>query len=124
MRPFPRRSSTQLFQGEMPMRGTVLTAALAVLLVSPAAGLTQTDEEINNYIQKARAETRRDKTAVIGSAMAFTGDEAAKFWPIYKDFEAEMTKWGDARVALINDYAANFEKMSDSKASNLASEAL
>ena len=37
--------------------------------------------------------------------MGFTEAEDQAFWPIYRDYNAEMAKLGDERVALIAEYA-------------------
>ena len=37
--------------------------------------------------------------------MGFTEAEDAAFWPIYREFDAEMAKLGDERVGLIAEYA-------------------
>ena len=41
------------------------------------------------------------------------------FWPIYRKYEAELTTLNDQTVALIKDYAQNYEKMTDAKADAL-----
>ena len=48
--------------------------------------------------------------------MNLTADEATKFWPIYDQYAAEVAKIGDARVALIKDYAANYDTMTNDQA--------
>ena len=39
--------------------------------------------------------------------MGFTEAEDAAFWPIYREYDSEMAKLGDERVALIAEYAAS-----------------
>ena len=56
--------------------------------------------------------------------MEFTEAEDAAFWPIYRDYDAEMSKLGDERVGLIAEYAANYSKMTDAIAEKLAATAL
>ena len=51
--------------------------------------------------------------------MDFTPEEAAAFWPIYKSYDAELTKLGDRKLAIIKDYAEHFESLSDDKANEL-----
>ncbi len=85
--------------------------ALTVVLVAlPAMAQEEpmTEEEI---IELVRSNIQKDKVAIIGAAMDFSAEEAGKFWPIYKGYETELTKVSDQRVALIKDFAANFESM-------------
>ena len=106
------------------MREGMLALVLAGAIVAPAPALAQTDEQVNKYMEMARTDVKRDKTAIIGAAMGFTGEEAAKFWPVYKEYEAELSKVGDERLSLIKEYAASFQTMTDAKAAELTAKAL
>ncbi|UCD57770.1 MAG: hypothetical protein JSV16_01280, partial [Candidatus Hydrogenedentota bacterium] len=54
--------------------------------------------------------------------MQFSDEEAKAFWPIYREYELDLAKLGDARLALIKDYAENYESMTDEKAKDLVNE--
>ena len=56
--------------------------------------------------------------------MDFTEAEDAKFWPVYREYEAELVKINDDRIALIMEYAAHYEKLTDEVADRLARGAL
>ena len=56
--------------------------------------------------------------------MGFTDAEDAAFWPIYREYDLEMAKLGDERVALIAEYAKNYANVTDELADRLASRAL
>ena len=45
--------------------------------------------------------------------MDLTSDESTKFWPIYDQYIQETVKIHDDRVALIKDYATNYNNISD-----------
>jgi hypothetical protein len=45
--------------------------------------------------------------------MTLTADEATKFWPIYDQYIQETIKVNDDRWAMIKDYAANYNAMTD-----------
>ena len=77
-----------------------------------------------NFIELLRSDLKTQKKAVITEAMNFTEDQAAKFWPIYREYEFEFTKIGDTRVALIKDFANNYENMTDEKAKEITDKAL
>jgi vacuolar-type H+-ATPase subunit D/Vma8 len=55
----------------------------------------------------------------MGAVMALSADDAAKFWPIYSDYDAELTKLNTLRVQNIQDYAQNYTQMTDEKADAL-----
>ncbi len=48
--------------------------------------------------------------------MTLTADEATKFWPIYDQYRQEAIKPNDDRWALIKEYAANYNTMTDAQA--------
>jgi hypothetical protein len=56
--------------------------------------------------------------------MGFTDAEDEAFWPIYREYDLEMSKLGDERVAMIAEYANSFSKLTDAQADKLATTAL
>ena len=78
------------------------------------------DLNIRAYIELLRSDLRAKKVAVVSEVMGFTENEAVKFWPIYQEYQAEIAKLTDRKLAGIKDYADNYEKMTDAKAKELA----
>lgn len=104
---------------------------LLVLLLGGARTPAQTPADRENttlnlsaYAELLRSDVRSQKVAIITEVMGFTEAEDAAFWPIYREYDAEMSKLGDERVALIRDYAAGFSTLSDDMAATLAAKAL
>jgi hypothetical protein len=50
-------------------------------------------------------------------------DQAAKFWPIYSEYDAALTKLNNSRLANIQEYARNYNQMTDAKADELIQKA-
>jgi hypothetical protein len=48
--------------------------------------------------------------------MGLTDAEAEKFWPVYDQYAAELSKIYDAKLALLNDYANNYGSMTGDQA--------
>jgi len=71
---------------------------------------------IDQDIKMLRADVQSSRKAITAENMNLTADEATKFWPIYDQYAADVAKIGDARVALIKDYAANYDTMTDDQA--------
>ena len=67
---------------------------------------------------------RVSEVAIITEVMGFTPEEDKAFWPIYREYDAEMTRLGDERVALIAEYAKNYDALTDEVADRLATKAL
>jgi hypothetical protein len=108
-------------------------AALAMVLASSPSVYGQsaqaTDQGTNTlnlsaYAELLRSDLRTQKVAIITTMMGFTEAEDAAFWPVYREYDAEMAKLGDERVALIAEYAKNYENMTDASADQLATKAI
>ena len=56
---------------------------------------------------------------IVAKTMELDADQAAAFWPVYKEYEAAWTALGDEQLAIITDYAENFEALTDEKAEDL-----
>jgi hypothetical protein len=76
------------------------------------------------YAELLRSDVRAQKVAILTELMEFSESENAAFWPIYREYDAEMAKLGDERVALIEEYAQAYDKMTDAIADKLATRAL
>jgi hypothetical protein len=63
---------------------------------------------------------RPGRSAVaIAANLPLTDAEAVKFWPVYDQYQAEITKIGDTRFALIKEYATNYNTLTDTQAHDL-----
>src|SRR5271165_1802712 len=71
-----------------------------------------TDQDIEMLRQDIRAQ-RKEITA---QNLSLTPDEATKFWPIFDQYRKEAIKPNDDRWALIKEYAANYDTMTDAQA--------
>jgi hypothetical protein len=67
-------------------------------------------------IQLLRKDIRSQKKQLIAANLSLTDTEATKFWPIYDQYQAEYTKIGDAKLALIKEYAQNWGTVTDEQA--------
>jgi hypothetical protein len=95
-------------------------AAVAFAQAPSASSQAATDQAI----EQLRKDARTEVNAIIGANMQFTSDEAAKFWPLYKEYEARRKALADERLAIIKDYAANYRTMTDAKALELTQRGL
>ena len=85
----------------------------------PPVGDDAKQKNIQEYVNLLRSDVRKQKTQIMGAMLELSPDEAAKFWPIYNQYDSELTKLNDLRVANIQEYARNYDKMTDSKADEL-----
>jgi len=91
--------------------------------VQPATTESQ-DANIRAYVELLRADVHARKTAIITEIMQFDDDQATKFWPIYREYDLELQKLNDQKLAAIQEYAKNYGNLTDEKADELARLAL
>jgi len=126
----------------MKFQQSVLLAtlcALAMLFAAPCRAQTKTqspgpksaapgEEEtqkknVQAYISLLRANVRQQKAEIMGSIMALSAADAAKFWPIYSDYDTELAKLNDQRIEIMKEYARTYDQMTDEKADELIQKA-
>ena len=89
-----------------------------------AASAPEAEQNINQYIDLMRKDVRSQKFAIMDTVMQLDPEQAAKFWPIYRDYDAELTKLNDLRVANIKEYANSYNNLTDAKADELIQNAI
>jgi hypothetical protein len=113
------------------MQSAVRIAAAAGCLAIPHLALAQTpkaeetrDANLRAYVDLLRSDVRGQSVAIISELMQLNEADDKVFWPVYREFEGELTKINDARIALIQEYADNYAALTDARADTLAHRAL
>ncbi len=83
-----------------------------------------TDLNLRAYVELLRSDLRTQKVAIITQMMEFTEAEDTAFWPIYREYELDMSKLNDERIALIDEYGRSYSNITDDIADKLATKAL
>ncbi len=77
----------------------------------------QSSETISDQdIKLLRSDIKSQKKQLIAENLQLTPAEATKFWPVYDQYQAEYAKIGDAKVALIKDYAQKWGTITEEQA--------
>jgi hypothetical protein len=101
----------------------LLIIGLAVTLAAfPYFTLAQ--DKPADTMQLVRDKIRTDKKLFIAEHMQLTELEAKTFWPVYERYQQEMNALNDRMIKLIEDYATNYQTMSDQTAKRLVDESL
>ncbi len=112
------------------LAGTTLLAQTANKPATQPAGLgkaevsSNEDVNIRAYIQLLRTDVRKQASEIMGQVMRLDAGQAAKFWPIYREFESERTVIGDQIIGLLKNYADHYDEMTDAVADQLANQLL
>lgn len=92
----------------------VLVAGL-VLVAAAVPAMAQGEQ----YLELIRQDLKTAKTAYMTEGMQLTTEQGDVFWPLYREYQGELAKLGDRRIANIKDYAEHFEAMTDEKAAEI-----
>jgi Spy/CpxP family protein refolding chaperone len=97
------------------------TALLVSFVWAVLAAPTFAAQEISvdQQIQMARSLSEAQRQATMAANLTLTDQESQKFWPIYRDYRTAVGALNDKMVALIRDFADNFDSLSDSKAKSI-----
>jgi hypothetical protein len=101
--------------------GGIVTAILVsatLASVAPAVAQAQSQKQLD------LAAARANRKAIVGENMKLNSSEAAAFWPIFDQYEAAMDKVDDRHVAEIKDFAANYDRLTESSAKSKLDEVI
>jgi hypothetical protein len=101
------------------MRITLLCTYL-ICLCGATLVYGQDNASIDSDIQMLRADLRSDKTKIMADQMQLSDAEGKAFWPIYNDYDHELSKLNDERVSLLKEYATSYDTMTDQQVQSLA----
>lgn len=100
------------------MKRIILCLVAGVVLASSMA----TAQE--QYVELLRQDLRAEKVAIVTAAMDLTSEQGDAFWPVYREYDNEIAKIWDERIALIKSYAEQYMSMDDATADQLAMQAI
>ncbi|HXM10794.1 MAG TPA: hypothetical protein VN946_12660 [Terriglobales bacterium] len=70
----------------------------------------------DDFVNLLRKDVRSQKKQIIAENMGLSDAEAQKFWPVYDQYTAELSKIYDVKIALLKDYADNYSTMTGEQA--------
>lgn len=95
------------------MKTLLSSLLIALLSISVYA---QSD---NDYLEIARDVLKTEKKAVIAEVMQLSQEESQPFWTLYNEYQSKLYLVQNKRIAIIQDFAENFENLTDEKADEL-----
>jgi hypothetical protein len=90
---------------------------LVAMLIATTAAYAQ-----DNVLELVRQDLKTQKVAVMTASLPLTEKQSEVFWPIYREYDHELSKLGDKRLAVIKEYAANYNQLDEKKADQLIKE--
>jgi hypothetical protein len=86
----------------------VLVSALfpAIPAAHAQTAASKESQSVSEQYVRLLREDIQSKKQLIAANLPLTTREAMKFWPVYDQYSAEITKIGDQRYALIKEYVS------------------
>lgn len=100
-------------------RMIVGSVALLVVGLVVCTNAVPAQAQGEQYLELIRQDLKTAKIAYMTEGMELTPEQGDVFWPIYREYQNDLSKIGDRRVAAIKDYAEHFDKMTAEKASEI-----
>jgi hypothetical protein len=102
----------------LPVVGAETTAkppAAKPAVATPAAPVDQRAAD-TKALEEFRNDLQAVETEVISKAVSLTTDEATKFWPVFKRFQAEQKAIIDGQIEAVRKYAEHYATLTDADA--------
>jgi hypothetical protein len=91
---------------------------------TPSSASAANQASIDQDVDLLRQDLRSKKKQMIAANLKLTDAESTKFWPVYDQYSAELTKLGDQKYALIKEYAQGFGTLTNDQALSLIKRSL
>jgi hypothetical protein len=86
---------------------------------APEARTEESALDITSEIELTRAAIQVRRQAIVTAAMDLEPKEGEAFWPVYREYRADMAKVNDRYVKLLGTYAENYDTLSDQLAARI-----
>ncbi|WP_057938885.1 hypothetical protein [Algoriphagus resistens] len=98
------------------MKKPITVLAFCLLTISVSA------QSFSEEIDLVQAIFGMEKKAFVASFITIEDEQEGIFWSIYDQYEAERKQLGKTRIALLEEYAENYDSMDEAKTSALLSD--
>ena len=102
----------------------LVTAVLLACLVSPVFAAEPAAPADETKLDILLSTIRSNRKALIAVNLKLSQEEAAKFWPLYEQYQKEMSAVGDRMATLVTEYVDHFSSVTDERALQLMTDYL
>jgi tryptophan 2,3-dioxygenase len=110
------------------MAGTLLACSAIASAQTPGAPAAAADKDVHvvstQDLDMLRKDIRSQKKQLLAQNLTLSDADATKFWPIYDQYAAEVSKTKNKQYAMFQEFADHFGTMTDEQASSLLKELL
>jgi hypothetical protein len=95
-----------------------------VVLVAVIAVPTLAQDKPASNMELLREKLQADKKLLVATNMGLTEKEAQAFWPVYDSYQKDLGLLNGRMLVLIQDFAKNYQTMTDDAAKKLVAQYL
>ena len=99
------------------MKKIVGTTGILMVLAFGAVAISA--QTVEDQIALSRSEVRADRQLIVTASLGLTEAESKVFWPLYRDYRADVEKQVDKMWNMFVKYGETWDTMSDADASKL-----
>lgn len=92
------------------------------LLLTAIASPVMAQTALDDQIALARQSAQTDRKVILLANMNFSSEESEQFWPKWEEYRAAAAANGDRKLALIKEFAENYENMNNQIADEVMSD--
>lgn len=105
------------------MRSALASLVMLVLVLGVAPAFAQ-EQTTDTNMEIVKQKIHADKKLLVAQNMGLSEEQGKKFWPLYDKLQKDLAKLNDRKLALIQEYAENYENMTDATAKKELNELL
>jgi G:T/U-mismatch repair DNA glycosylase len=101
------------------MKAKIKSVVLALTIGIFLSGVTMpvlAEDKPADTMQLVKDKIKADKKLFVAENMQLTEKDGKGFWPVYESYQKDLGKHNEKLIKLIEDYAQNYETMTDQKA--------
>jgi len=104
-------------------KALVIVLTLTISLAGVTMPALAEDKPADN-MQLVKDKMKADKKLLVAENMQLTEKEDKAFWPVYDSYQKDLGKLNERLLKLIDEYAQNYETMTDQAAQGLTNKYL
>lgn len=104
------------------MQRGALIAMGAITLTTVMSVAAEERMSARDAIETVRADLKADRKVIIAQEMNFNANESEAFWPLYRNYRAEVDRVGDRIAKLVLQYTDLYPDVPEAKAGEMLSQ--
>jgi len=97
----------------------LVSSAQAQTTAQPASATTASTPSLEEALKSYRADMQSTRADIMAKNLTLTADQAAKFWPVFQNYQKEQNTIMDAQLKGIQKYVESYDTLDDATALSL-----